>query len=144
MPFILIVRQSRTTSHFRNGAAWEQIQTITDTCVPGKIFIIQSLKYMLAIFLCVSSYVAIVHDKAIHRRPLRTQMSLCLLMFFCPMCFLGNIAKSVLHDERHRPLRERPLRQHDRRRAYVKNGCAGSSNVISLAALHRPVKLTTV
>ena len=30
MPFILIVRQSRPTSHSRNGAACEQIQTITD------------------------------------------------------------------------------------------------------------------
>ena len=49
-----------------------------------------------------------------------------------------------LHDERHRPLRERPLRQHARRRAYVKNGCAASSNVTSFAALHRPVELTTV
>ncbi len=29
MPFILIVRQSRPTSHSRNGAAWKQMQTIT-------------------------------------------------------------------------------------------------------------------
>ena len=33
MPFILIVRQSRPTSHSRNGAAWKQMQTITDTCM---------------------------------------------------------------------------------------------------------------
>ena len=71
-------------------------------------------------------------------------MSLRLLTFFCPMCFPSNLAKSVLHDERHRPLRERPLRQHARRRAYVKNGCADSNNVASFATLHRPVKLTTV
>ena len=30
MPFILIVRQCRTTSHSRNGAVWEQMQTIID------------------------------------------------------------------------------------------------------------------
>ena len=30
MPPILIVRQSRTTSHSRNGAVWKQMRTITD------------------------------------------------------------------------------------------------------------------
>ena len=33
MPSILIVRQSRPTSHSRNGAAWRQMQAITDTCM---------------------------------------------------------------------------------------------------------------
>ena len=33
MPFILIVRQSRPTSHSRNGAACKQMQTITDSYI---------------------------------------------------------------------------------------------------------------
>ena len=43
MPFILIVWQSRTTSHSRNGAAWKQMRAITDKGMLRKTHIIQSI-----------------------------------------------------------------------------------------------------
>ena len=49
MPSILIVRLSRTTSHSRNGAAWEQMQAITDDVMLENYLPI-SLKYRIKMF----------------------------------------------------------------------------------------------
>ena len=51
MPFILIVRQSRPTSHSRNGAAWEQMRAITGEYMPKNSYHIIQYSYMLVTFL---------------------------------------------------------------------------------------------
>ena len=53
MPFILIVRQSRPTSHPRNGAAWEQMQVITNKSILKNIYHLILLRiYVGDIFMC--------------------------------------------------------------------------------------------
>ena len=71
MPFILIVRQSRPTSHSRNGAVWEQMQTITDACMLKKL---------------IYHSIYCQYDKVILPSVL-VQMSLCLLTFFLTNVF---------------------------------------------------------
>ena len=44
MPFILIVRQSRPTSHSRNGAACKQMQTITDSYLENLSSFLQNIR----------------------------------------------------------------------------------------------------
>ena len=51
MLFILIVRQSRPTSHSRNGAACEQMRAITGKYMPKDSYYLIQYSYMLATFL---------------------------------------------------------------------------------------------
>ncbi len=64
MPFILIVRQSRPTSHSRNGAACRQMQTIMDSCMLENHLSFNPL-FVYASNISTCFFFAIVHDKVV-------------------------------------------------------------------------------
>ena len=64
MPFILIVRQSRPTSHSRNGAACRQMQTIMDSCMLENHLSFNPL-FIYASNISTCFFFAIVHDKVV-------------------------------------------------------------------------------